>query len=711
MKNIFKIYTNDLKTIIKNPATIIIMIGLSILPSLYAWINIAASWNPYANTGNLPVAVVNNDEGDSLNGKNINVGAEIIKQLEDNKNISWQFVDEWQANYGLNEGKYYALIEIPSDFSKDLTSLASVAPTKPHIVYRVNEKLNAIATKITNAAKNQLADSVKSNFIATVNSEAIKSINNLGDELKLDKSNIIQLKDTLNEATGNIASIQKLIDDSNANSSSLQQYLNSFKSTLPKITEQINTLQKTTEANKELILSTKQTINNTSNTINNDLIQIQSTNMQTQNVIESLKNSSNNDLMKQLTALNSSLNSLLESDINYLNIINSSNPNDKIKNYINSLNGLKNQTSTETAKIDELNKAYANNSSTNDINAMLDSLSSLSKEISNAAFNVSNMFYSSVMPALNTISNSLTSSMDNTNLILENTKIIVPQLESLANFGIGSSQLSIDQANDLNSKLSTIQSQLQDLSNKMNTLSNDNLDQIINLVNMNPNDIAGFLSSPIDVKETDLYGEGIFGIGLTPFYSVLAVWVGSLLACALLTVENKKLKNIKNLTLKQEHFGKLLLFLTLSLIQSTIIILGDRYILGVKPENFILMFFFGILTGITFTIIIFTLVSLFGNIGKAIAVVIMVFQIAGSGGIYPIQTNPDIFGVLQPLWPFTYAINGFREAISGPIWTNVYLNILALLAFCLVFLVLVIFKKPFHKITEYMEHKFKEAGL
>ena len=123
---IFLIFAHDVKTIFKNFATTCIILGLAFLPSLYAWINIYASWDPYANTGNLPVAIVSNDQGAVYNGKVVNVGTEIVKELKKNKSIGWVFVDEWQANYGLNEGKYYALIEIPNNFSSRLLTLIRI---------------------------------------------------------------------------------------------------------------------------------------------------------------------------------------------------------------------------------------------------------------------------------------------------------------------------------------------------------------------------------------------------------------------------------------------------------------------------------------------------------------------------------------------------------------------------------------------------------
>ncbi len=163
--------------------------------------------------------------------------------------------------------------------------------------------------------------------------------------------------------------------------------------------------------------------------------------------------------------------------------------------------------------------------------------------------------------------------------------------------------------------------------------------------------------------------------------------------------------------LSYKYFSKLVLFLIISIIQTTIITLGDIYIVGIKPENSWLMMGFALTCSFTFTIIVVTLVSIMGNVGKAAAVIIMVFQIAGAGGLYPVKTLPQIFGVLEPLWPFTYAINGFREAIAGPIWSNVSKNFLTLMAFAGAFLIISVLKKPLHKLTNKAEHEFKESGL
>ena len=296
----------------------------------------------------------------------------------------------------------------------------------------------------------------------------------------------------------------------------------------------------------------------------------------------------------------------------------------------------------------------------------------------------SNFYYSSVVNVFDNLTNGSALKLDTIENILESTKIIVPELKALSNFMISTNSLSVNQINELNDKVISLNDKLNDLNEETKEFTSDTIDEMVTFMLKNPDEIASFISSPIELKEEEVYDSGIFGVGLTPFYSVLAIWIGALLACCLLSVEcEEKFKIQLKLNTFQEHFGKLLLFLAISLIQSSI----------------------------TFTVIIFTLVSLLGNVGKAIVVIMMVFQIAGAGGIYPIQTNPEIFGILEPLWPFTYAINGFREGISGALESHVKSYVLALIGFIGVFLALSIVKRPFHKLSSMMDHKFRESGM
>ncbi|EJO5349475.1 YhgE/Pip domain-containing protein [Clostridium botulinum] len=720
MKKVFEIFVRDLKNIAKHPAAIIVVIGLCFIPSLYAWINIEACWDPYANTGNLPIAIVNKDEGMMFKGKYTNVGNNIVKNLKTNKKMGWVFVDEWQANYGLNEGKYYALIEIPSNFTTGLTSLTTTDPQKPNIIYRVNEKANAIASKITSAAKGSLAKQIQTNFVYTVNKEAFKVLNNTGGKLEKNKSKILGIKSSLQSANKSIGEIKNIVDDAGKDSESLKKYLNDTTDKLPLITDQINNLQKTIESSKNILNETEQNLNNVAKNINNDIINRQNTNNKIENILKDLKEfnnitSKNSQMIKlidEASKLCDSINTGINGTIKSLEIINILRPNEKINQLINNLEDLKVKVNSQKDKLAELkNKISTSNAKKEDINAVIDSILLLNDDINKSITNTSNVFYDQTTMIIENTSKGLNNRLDTANEILDVTKLIIPQLKGLGNVGVGTSDAALKNGEKINDKLVEFKKTINKLQEKTSSLTEGNLDKIINLTKKNPDEVASFLSSPINIKEEEIYNTTIFGVGLTPFYTVLAIWVGVLLMSSLLTVEAEEFEGEKKLTHLQVYFGKLILYLCIAIIQGTIVTLGDVFILGVKPASMGLLMLFTIVTAITFTFIIYTLVSIFGNLGKAIAVVIMVFQIAGAGGIYPIQTNPKIFGVLQPLWPFTYAIAGFREAIAGPVHSAVMADLKALCIFAVGSLLMVVLKKPLHKITEYMNEKFIETGL
>lgn len=719
MKKIFKVFKRDIKNIVKNPAAIIIITGLSFIPSLYAWVNIKACWNPYVNTGEIPVAVVNEDTGANINGKDVNVGNEIVEQLKKNKDIGWQFVDNWQGNYGLNEGKYYALIEIPQDFSSDLATLLTKNPQKPDIIYKANEKVNAIATKITNVAKNKLTQEIKSNFIDTVNKEAFKYLNKFGGEIEKNEPQILQLKTALNQAQNNLDKISNQLNTSTEDISDVQKYLSEVKNQLPTVTNSINSLQGMIQGSKDLITNTQMSVQNLSNGMKNDILQIQMINDKYNELLNKLKDINNNPedvvtldkTIDQMQATLDTLNKTIESNKQSLENINKVSNNNIIQKEIDILSTLQSTIAQDKSTLTSLKGLIDSGKITDDKDKLLETLNNLSTSFSNKLTSLSNSFYNSTLPALNAIGSDLSQGATNANNVLDGSKVIIPQLNALANFGIASGDVASSQISSVNSKLNEFKSKLNAVQNETKDITSSSLNEAIKMMKKSPDEMASFMASPIEVKTVEVYDTGIFGVALTPFYTVLGIWVGVLLMSALLTTECEDFKDGEKISVIQKHFGKMLLFLTVGIIQTIIVLAGDIGILGIRPENTLLFFEMGLLSCIVFTVMIFTLISLFGNVGKAIAVVIMVFQIAGAGGIYPIQTNPKIFEVLQPLWPFTYAIDGFREAIAGPIWSNTIHDIKMLCLFGGIFFILGFTKRHIHKVTMFMEHKFKESGL
>ena len=716
MKNIFRILRRDLKNIIRNPAAIVVMIGLFFIPSLYAWVNIKANWNPYANTENIAVAVVNNDNGVVFNNKILNAGDEIISALKENNSIGWNFVDDWQGNYGLNEGKYYALIEIPSNFSSQLVSLASSTPQKPKIIYKANEKTNAIATKITDVARNTLTDEIKKEMINTINKEVFKKLNLTGTNIETRKPEIFELVSSISDANNTIKDVNSQLLSMDKDFSRIQNNLNNSKNVLNEADNSITSLQSILRNSRNFTLDTKVQFTILTSNLKQNMTDLQSEFSNINRLLQDLKNlnlsfEGKDKFINKINNTRSTLkqlNSIIDSTISFLEVFDNST---SINEQINLLNSMKNLNNNVLAQLDSLENNLNNGLNNSSIQDSINNIITINTENSNKMNALNNTFYNSIIPILNIASDNLVNSADKANLALDGLHVLNPQLKALMNLGISNSNTKKGILNDINSKLEDFRDNLSKVEDSTAIINNENIDTLTNLMNKNPDTVGGFLSSPINVEEVQVYDINIFGVGLTPFYTVLGIWVGSLLTLALLTTECKDLNTKEETTIMQKHFGKLLLFLLISFIQTVIVALGDVYLLKVYPENLVLFFVISLLTSFVFTIMLYTLVSLFGNVGKAVAVVIMVFQIAGSGGIYPIQTNPKIFGVLQPLWPFTYAIDAYRQAIAGPTWNNTLHDIGILLIFAIVFIVLGLLKRHIYKITEFFEEKFKEAQL
>lgn len=718
MIKIFKIFIHDIKIIWKRKSVFIIISSFIVLSCLYAWINIKACWNPYGNLRNLPIAVVNSDGGATFNGKYVNVGDQIVASLKKDTSVGWNFPDEWQANYGLNDCKYYALIEIPQNFSAGLMTLATTNPQRPNIVYKVNQKANAIATKISNSVADEVSQKVKSSFIASVNKEALSTLDTEGVEIKKNKPQILGLSNTMSKANDDLNKISNYLTQAGKSSEGLQKTLTDFKSDLPRIDDALTKLQNVCQSEKNLVTYTNQSLTQTASELNSDVSQIESISQQTQTLLSELKTINNSldrtdaiNIINNLMDFNSSLINLLDGEKAQLQALYNTTHNASVQSAINQLGQLETLAKAETTALSQLKTYIQNGSAQSDINNAIDAASSTVNQISASVISYSNSIYGSVIPILNTNSSVLLTQIDNANNIIGSLKIIQPLLTALSNFTISSSRLSVDQINDLIPKISQLQLQVSQVQDQAKDLNEQNINKVLDIMKMNPNEVSQFISSPVDVKTVNVYNTEVLGLGITPFYTVLSIWVGVLLLASILSVECHEEQYGFKIGYLQEHFGKMLLFIILSQIQAALVATGDILLVGVHPANTGLFYLMASITGLAFTAIIYTLVSLLSTIGKGVAVIIMVFQIAGAGGLYPIQTNPKIFGMLSPLWPFTYAISGFREAVSGPYWPNVYLNIIALIVFIIIFISLCLLKKYFRKGTAFVNSFYRRAGI
>ena len=235
--------------------------------------------------------------------------------------------------------------------------------------------------------------------------------------------------------------------------------------------------------------------------------------------------------------------------------------------------------------------------------------------------------------------------------------------------------------------------------------------KILNLLENKPNDVADFISTPIATNEIDLYEINSYGSKMAPFYTVLASWVGCTLLVSIVKTDIKKDKKLGKIKPYQAFFGRFMTFGILAVLQGLVIGVGD-IIMGVQVVNYPLFLLTIMLTSLVFMLIVYSLTISFGKVGEATAVVIMVLQVAGSGGTFPIELLPGFFQKLQPIMPFYPAMNALREIIGGFYGNNYIMYIGALLLHTIIPLLIgLVFRRPIIKFKQELSEKLEKTDL
>ena len=236
------------------------------------------------------------------------------------------------------------------------------------------------------------------------------------------------------------------------------------------------------------------------------------------------------------------------------------------------------------------------------------------------------------------------------------------------------------------------------------------LQQVLDFMNVDPQSIAEFFASPVTIRSKSVYPVESYGAAMAPFYTMLAIWVGCIILNAILKVDTPI--ELIGATTGQKFFGRYLIFALLSLIQTMVIMTGDLVIFGMDCAHPGLFILSGVVTSLTCSMVAYSMAIAFGNIGKALFVVFLIIQIAGSGGSYPIELLPDFFQQVYLFFPFPYAINAMREAIAGLYHNNYLIYLLQLLLFFGVGLFVgLVLKRPLDGINRYMNDQLDKSEM
>ena len=711
MKNIFKIYKRDLKDIFTNKVLLIIIGGLAILPSLYAWFNIKASWDPYGNTGNISVAVVNNDKGTTLRDNKVNIGDEVLDKLKDDKNLGWKFVDKKTALSGVKKGTYYASIEIPENFSKDLTSLLSNKVEKGKITYTVNEKINAIAPKITDKGASTIQNEVNQTIVKTVSEVIFEVFNGVGVELEDQLPKLTNLENELVEVQGKFKDIEKTLALASDATYKIKDVVSDLQKDVPLIQDTITNSKKLASDLKTFLEDSKGSLDKIAPVIKNDLQILSQLSSNASSSISDLIDAVNKgaenapQLLDSLYNKLSALSNSAETVLSFLKKLDGLSPNNSLQGPIDKLQGVVSSLDTAMGVLDNIkNQIASGENSTDGLNKLLQ----IANDVNGITASLVNNFDSQIAGPINNLFADSFKVADQVIDVLNSAQEKLPAVNDILSTTLKFSDSAEDSLTFINKKLPIAKSTVDELVTAMKKINNgEDMDDLVSLLKNDAIKHSNFLKQPVDLVTKKLYPISNYGAAMTPFYTVLSLWVGALLLMSLLSTEAHG-----DYKAFEVYLGRGLIFLTLAIIQSLIVSAGDILLLGVEVVDPTLFILLSVFTSIVFISIVYSLVSIFGNVGKAIGVVLLVIQVAASGGTFPIEVTPQFFQNVNPFLPFTYAISALRETVGGIYQPNLVRDISVLAIFTVVPIVFtLILKNPINKATAGLKSKFNESDL
>lgn len=772
MRGPFEIAKTDFVNIAKNWVAAILVGGLIFLPSLYAWFNIYASWDPYGRTDQLPVAVVNEDLGADVRDEHIDVGHELVESLKENDSIDWKFTGRDDAMERVESGEYFAAIVVPENFSERLATVVTDKPEKAEMEYYVNEKINSIAPKITEKGATTVVQTLSSEFTSTVNNVIFDMFNQIGLEIEQDLPDIEKFEQYVFTAEKELPGVHDLLESAYNDAENADSLISQAQGAMPEAkrltTEGLGTINRTLgyldSAQKQLgaiapqIDKDLETASRVSGEVNDMLKKIQNADLDTSRLDEAKKQlddrmtgaiQSVDDIQANLEKLKELANAApdpispdnipvpdipvkpgpdegqgetggdegnqperpVAPDIQLPDIkpdLTLPDRRERIQHAIDAtgqLKGVLQEAQTNARAVNDTATGYVEQAK-----GWVDELQGIAQNVSVSIDSYSKMYHDTIKPTIDKEIAGAEKTLTDARDLLTGIQDKLPEAERVLSSTAGDLTKGKTVISDVLNQYPYVYSKITELADRIRKLQGEtDVNDIIDLLLNDPTAEKGFFEEPIVLHENKMFPIENYGTGMTPFYTVLSLWVGCLLLISLLSTDVHREAVYHPRTV---YFGRLITFAVFALLQALIVTAGDLLILGVEvaePLGFILS---GLFISLVFISIVYTLVSVFGDVGKAMAIVMLVLQIAGSGGTYPVVLLPDFFQKLSPFLPFTYAIDLMREMTGGVVKANVTTDIPVLLGIAIVFILFGTFFKA--RLTNSMNKllkKSRESGL
>ena len=682
MRNIWTVFKTDIRTLSKCFFACVVVVAIALLPSLYAWLNIYSNWDPYGNTRGISIAVASLDEGyTDADGTYENKGDDVVADLREATSINWVIVDtEEEAKGGVESGDYYAAVVIDKQFSRNMYRMLTDWTGKPAITYYENAKKNAVATKITDTAVETLKRSISENYLEVVIDGIMEQSNLLAADLTADdpeaavKGVLYQAQDLLH-ACGRMMDAFETAGGSGVSESSaaaLESAVANINKNLPDGAQLQQTAAEIQMQLNTALARVERALDRLNSAIEN-APELPSAQQQLR------------DAAAQLEKAAATLDRWAE-DIEM-----------EAPAAAEQARAISAECTRLAAKLQALADKPTASDLLADCDALVKSIRTMVDKIPVTS--------KALQKELDTVAGQVADTMEGMAALAGDAKAMKTALAETAD-AVGDTMALLRPATE--KLLTSLESTIDDLEG---LTTDEYMDTLVNILGGDPAVYGQYFPEMVQTSVNAVYPIANYGSAMTPFYTVLAIWVGGVILSSLIKI-HARTEGLIDPKPAELYFGRYLFFFVLSQIQAAVIVTGDLYILKVQCLHPGMLYLTGALTAFTFSLLIYSLALSFGDVGKAIVVVIMVMQIAGSSGTFPIELLPAIYQKIYRFFPFPYAIDAMRECICGMYGNYYWQQIGFLLLFAAAALLIgLLVRRPFMGLNHFMEEKLEETEL
>ncbi len=735
MRKIAELFKRDLSRVRGSVVACIVAVGLVIVPTLYAWFNIAGSWDPYGNTGNLKVAVANSDEGylSDLIPVRVNIGDTVVSALRENESIDWEFVKEDAAVEGVRSGEYYAAVVIPGDFSSRMMTVFSDEVEHADIVYYENQKANAIAPRVTDKAASTVRKQIDETFAETISGVGLATASSLlefmdGDQVANYAAN---LSATLDAGIATLRDASQTARDFTGILGSSTGLLDSAGGLLDRAGETTSGAEALAGDVKTGLASMDTALDGAVSSINDALADSAGDYEAAAKAIEEAFGAIDDHVATSVGQLRGAASKISAQAENLRDT------QANIKHLEDKVEGMNLPPAVKKDLIQRIDIAA------NSVGNVANQQELLAKHLSDAADSLDAGAADARKQAQEVKDDLAAAKGDIASIEGSYKKTLEAEVDELAaaiEEVAGSGRRMADDLSaavtDLSGASKALAGNLADASAVLEGAADDlvasadelqglkdgldaavasgDVQKVRDIIGSDPASLAEALAAPVALDREAVYHIRNYGSAMAPFYTVLSIWVAGIVLAAMLkaNVDERDIQALAPIRLHELYLGRYAFFALLAFAQATLVCAGDLLFFGIQCEHPLQFLLVGWVAGFVFSNMIYTLTVSFGDVGKAIAVVLLVMQVAGSGGTFPIEMTADFFQGVYPFLPFTHAINAMHAAMAGAYGMEFWTELGILASYLLPSLALgLVFRRPVIRANQWVTEKLEETKL